>query len=147
MSPKELTAFRVEADIMEGLRRVKDRDGVPLSVQVDRALRAWLEEKGARMKKPANYAVPLLGSRRRRRARRFESPQTTGNQGLRRPADCPVERQLVRFSGSGFVRICAPGWGRTNSAQDLSLSSCYRPKAAVLHPDLYPAFIETRQPS
>ena len=46
MSPKELTAFRVEADIMEGLRRVKDRDGVPLSVQVDRALRVWLEKKG-----------------------------------------------------------------------------------------------------
>ena len=46
MSPKELTAFRIEPDIMEGLRRVKDRDGVPLSVQVDRALRVWLEEKG-----------------------------------------------------------------------------------------------------
>jgi hypothetical protein len=51
MSPKELTAFRVEADIMEGLRRVKDRDGVPLSVQVDRALRAWLEKKGVTLKK------------------------------------------------------------------------------------------------
>jgi hypothetical protein len=53
MSPKELTAFRVEADIMEGLRRVKDRDGVPLSVQVDRALRAWLEKKGVTVKKPS----------------------------------------------------------------------------------------------
>lgn len=52
MSPKELTAFRVEADIMEGLRRVKDRDGVPLSVQVDRALRAWLEKKGVSVRKP-----------------------------------------------------------------------------------------------
>lgn len=46
MSPKELTAFRVEADVMEGLRAIKERDGVPLSVQVDRALRAWLESKG-----------------------------------------------------------------------------------------------------
>jgi hypothetical protein len=52
MSPKELTAFRVEADIMEGLRRVKDRDGVPLSVQVDRALRAWLDKKGVSVRKP-----------------------------------------------------------------------------------------------
>ena len=52
MSPKELTAFRIEADIMEGLRRVKDRDGVPLSVQVDRTLRAWLEKKGIAVKKP-----------------------------------------------------------------------------------------------
>jgi hypothetical protein len=53
MSPKKLTAFRVEADIMEGLRRVKHRDGVPLSVQVDRALRVWLEEKGVSLKKSA----------------------------------------------------------------------------------------------
>jgi hypothetical protein len=52
MSPKELTAFRVETDIMEGLRRLKDRDGVPLSVQVDRALRAWLEKKGVSVRKP-----------------------------------------------------------------------------------------------
>jgi hypothetical protein len=52
MSPKELTAFRVEADILEGLRRVKDRDGVPLSVQVDRGLRAWLKKKGVSARKP-----------------------------------------------------------------------------------------------
>ena len=45
MSPKELTAFRIEPAVMAGLRRVKDRDGVPLSVQVDRALRAWLKAK------------------------------------------------------------------------------------------------------
>ena len=45
MSPKELTAFRVDPAVMEGMRRVKDRDGVPLSVQLDRALRAWLKQK------------------------------------------------------------------------------------------------------
>ncbi len=41
-----MTAFRVAPEIMAGLRAVKNRDGVPLSVQVDRALRAWLTEKG-----------------------------------------------------------------------------------------------------
>ena len=67
MSPKELTAFRVEADIMEGLRRVKDRDGVPLSVQVDRALRAWLEKKGVTLKKAkTNRRAPNTATRRRR---------------------------------------------------------------------------------
>ena len=68
MSPKELTAFRVEADLMEGLRRVKDRDGVPLSVQVDRALRAWLEGKGVTVKKPlkASRRDPKTATRRRR---------------------------------------------------------------------------------
>ena len=71
MSPKELTAFRVEADIMEGLRRVKDRDGVPLSVQVDRALRAWLEKQGVivgRAAKAAGRASKIAVATRRRRA-------------------------------------------------------------------------------
>jgi hypothetical protein len=68
MSPKELTAFRVEADIMEGLRRLKERDGVPLSVQVDRALRAWLGEKGVTLKKASktNRRAPIRATRRRR---------------------------------------------------------------------------------
>ena len=68
MSPKELTAFRVEADIVEGLRRIKARDGVPLSVQVDRALRAWLEKKGVTLKKASktNRRAPHTATRRRR---------------------------------------------------------------------------------
>ena len=68
MSPKELTAFRVEADIMEGLRRVKHRDGVPLSVQLERALRAWLEEKGVTVKKASktNRRAPNPATRRRK---------------------------------------------------------------------------------
>jgi hypothetical protein len=53
MSPKEMTAFRIAPEIMDGLRRVKDRDGVPLSVQVDRALRVWLKKKGVSLKEPA----------------------------------------------------------------------------------------------
>jgi hypothetical protein len=52
MSPKEMTAFRIEPEIMEGLRRVKDREGVPLSIQVDRALRAWLQKKGVSVAMP-----------------------------------------------------------------------------------------------
>lgn len=54
MSPKELTAFRIDPEVMDGLRRVKDRDGIPLSVQVDRALRAWLERKDLTLKKRAH---------------------------------------------------------------------------------------------
>ena len=55
MSPKELTAFRVDPAVMDGLRRVKDRDGVPLSVQLDRALRAWLKKQRI-VVKPARSA-------------------------------------------------------------------------------------------
>jgi hypothetical protein len=68
MSPKEMTAFRIEPEIMEGLRRVKDRDGVPLSVQVDRALRAWLEKKSVPVK-PASKASRRTGAQTPRRRR------------------------------------------------------------------------------
>jgi hypothetical protein len=48
------TAFRVEDAVLDGLRAVRDRDGMPVSVQVRRALRAWLELKGVKVKaKPA----------------------------------------------------------------------------------------------
>lgn len=52
MSPKTMTAFRIEPEIMDGLRCVKDRDGIPFSIQVDRALRAWLEKKRVSVAKP-----------------------------------------------------------------------------------------------
>ena len=45
-SAKKQTAFRIEPEILEGLQTLKERDGVALSEQVRRALRAWLEEKG-----------------------------------------------------------------------------------------------------
>ena len=48
MSPKELTAFRIEPKIMQGLRAVKDRDHIPFSVQVHLALTAWLDSRGVK---------------------------------------------------------------------------------------------------
>ena len=68
MSPKELTAFRVDPAVMEGLRRVKDRDGVPLSVQLDRALRAWLKQK--RISIPPTPSASDTGRRARPSSRR-----------------------------------------------------------------------------
>jgi hypothetical protein len=60
-----MTAFRIEPEIMAGLRYVKDRDGVPLSVQVDRALRAWLETKEVSVRKPqtASGKAPVRSGR------------------------------------------------------------------------------------
>jgi hypothetical protein len=37
--------FRVDEDLLDGLLTVKDRDGIPVSEQVRRAIRAWLTEK------------------------------------------------------------------------------------------------------
>ena len=58
MSPKELTAFRVDPQLMTGLREVKERDGIPLSVQVHRALETWLESKGVRTKTAPRRVSP-----------------------------------------------------------------------------------------
>jgi hypothetical protein len=45
-STKKQTAFRIDSEILDGLRRVKERDGIPLAEQVRRALQVWLKGKG-----------------------------------------------------------------------------------------------------
>jgi hypothetical protein len=52
-SDKIQTAFRIEPEILEALQEIKDRDGVPVSEQVRRALRTWIEAKSATKKDAA----------------------------------------------------------------------------------------------
>jgi hypothetical protein len=40
------TSFRLTEEILAGLKAVQERDGIPQSEQVRRALRAWLQDKG-----------------------------------------------------------------------------------------------------
>ena len=40
------TTFRLEAELMDGLRSIRVRDGIPLSEQVRRAIQTWLKAKG-----------------------------------------------------------------------------------------------------
>jgi hypothetical protein len=47
MTPKELTAFRFDSDLVWGLRVVKARDGLGIAEQVRRAVQRWLEEQQA----------------------------------------------------------------------------------------------------
>jgi len=47
MTEKELTAFRLDAALLQALRFVKERDGVGLSEQVRRAVETWLKAKDA----------------------------------------------------------------------------------------------------
>jgi hypothetical protein len=49
-SQKKQTAFRIDAEILQGLQAVKVRDGIPISEQVRRALREWLEGRGVNEK-------------------------------------------------------------------------------------------------
>jgi hypothetical protein len=50
LSPKELTAFRVDPELMEALRLVKERDGIPIAEQVRRGLQMWFDSKGVKVK-------------------------------------------------------------------------------------------------
>ena len=42
----KVLTFRPDADIHDAMEALRDRDGVPFSEQIRRALRAWLESKG-----------------------------------------------------------------------------------------------------
>lgn len=46
MNRKEFTAFRIAPELMAGLRAIKERDLIPMSIQVDQALRMWLKSRG-----------------------------------------------------------------------------------------------------
>ena len=52
MSPKKLTNFRIDSELLEGLEAVRDRVGTPVSEQVRRAIGAWLVKQGVSVKKP-----------------------------------------------------------------------------------------------
>jgi hypothetical protein len=49
-SQKRQTAFRIEPEILAGLQEVKTRDGIPISEQVRRALRDWLQHRGVKIR-------------------------------------------------------------------------------------------------
>jgi len=44
-NPRRQTNIRLDEEILDGLQHVKDRDGMPISEQVRRALRAWLDSR------------------------------------------------------------------------------------------------------
>jgi len=50
MTPRRITTFRIDEDLLDGLREIFERDGVAVPEQVRRAIRAWLEAKGVRVK-------------------------------------------------------------------------------------------------
>ena len=41
-----VVTFRVEDDVLESMEALKERDGIPFSEQIRRALRVWLASKG-----------------------------------------------------------------------------------------------------
>jgi len=43
---RKIATFRLDDDLLEGLKEVQERDGIPPSEQARRAIRMWLEAKG-----------------------------------------------------------------------------------------------------
>jgi len=43
---RKLFTRPIDAELLEGLRRVKDRDGIGISEQIRRAIRSWLKRTG-----------------------------------------------------------------------------------------------------
>ncbi len=51
MSPLVSTTFRLETELIAALQELKERDGVPATESVRRAIRAWLDQKGVEVLK------------------------------------------------------------------------------------------------
>jgi hypothetical protein len=47
MSPKETTALRLDRTLLATMRRVKQQEGIPVTTQIEMAVREWLEKRGA----------------------------------------------------------------------------------------------------
>jgi antitoxin component of RelBE/YafQ-DinJ toxin-antitoxin module len=61
MTARRITTFRIDEELLEGLREVCEREGVLVPEQVRRAIRTWLESKGVIKKAERKRA----GTRRR----------------------------------------------------------------------------------
>ena len=57
MSPHPPTTFRIDPELIAGLQEIRERDGVPVSEQVRRAIRDWLEKKGVKVKAAPRRAI------------------------------------------------------------------------------------------
>jgi hypothetical protein len=56
--------FRIEPDLLAALQAVKERDGIPISEQIRRALHGWLETVGMSLQR--TQVTPRLMSEERR---------------------------------------------------------------------------------
>jgi hypothetical protein len=52
MSPKESTALRLDTRLLEAMRAVKDEEGIPVTTQIEMAVREWLKKRGIVVQKP-----------------------------------------------------------------------------------------------
>ena len=57
MTPKKLTNFRIDSELLEAMEGIRQRDGVPVSEQVRRAIQDWLKKRGVSVEADRKRAV------------------------------------------------------------------------------------------
>ena len=57
MTPRRMATFRIDDELLEGLQKVWEKDGVQPSEQVRRAIKEWLERRGVEVKAAPRRAV------------------------------------------------------------------------------------------
>jgi hypothetical protein len=62
--PKMAMSLRLAPDLRDAARRYKTTAGVPVSTQIDFALRQWLSERGALPKKTARAQLRISAAAR-----------------------------------------------------------------------------------
>ena len=46
VSPKEKTALRLDIQLLKAMRSVREREGIPVTTQLEMAVRDWLTKRG-----------------------------------------------------------------------------------------------------
>jgi hypothetical protein len=57
MSPKEPTALRLNSALMNAMRQVKEDEGLPVTTQIEIAVREWLKRRGVSVKSERKQAA------------------------------------------------------------------------------------------
>lgn len=75
VSPKDKTALRLEQGLLDALREIRAKEGIPVTTQIEFAIRDWLKKKGVHAKPqgkrgtPGRFANPAPASPVRRQTR------------------------------------------------------------------------------
>jgi hypothetical protein len=48
--PRTLTNFRIDPELLDALRTIRVRDGLPIAEQIRRAISAWVTARGVKVK-------------------------------------------------------------------------------------------------
>ena len=61
MSPKETTALRLDGELLKLMRRVKEAEGIPVTTQIEMAVREWLKKRGVIVKSDRKRPISKRG--------------------------------------------------------------------------------------